>query len=104
MAPQVFEDDYFDYIEDRLRIVSGFYGILKPFDGVVPYRLEMQAKLKTAFCHNVVDQLLIVGDLEPAHNASRPTHPLQPQFVVERIFYCDTLKGKLQECDKNDKK
>lgn len=55
MAPQVFEYDYFAYIEERLRILSGFYGILKPFDGVVPYRLEMQAKLKTAFCHNLYD-------------------------------------------------
>ena len=55
MAPQVFEDDYFDYIENHLRILSGFYGILKPFDGVVPYRLEMLAKLKTAFCHNLYD-------------------------------------------------
>lgn len=55
MAPQVFEDDYFDYIENHLRILSGFYGILKPFDGVVPYRLEMQAKLKTTFCDNLYD-------------------------------------------------
>ena len=55
MAPQVFEYDYFDYIEKHLRILSGFYGILKPFDRVVPYRLEMQAKLKTPFCHNIYD-------------------------------------------------
>lgn len=34
-----------DYIEKYLRILSGFYGVLKPFDGVVPYRLEMQSKL-----------------------------------------------------------
>ncbi len=25
--------------------MSGFYGILKPFDGVTPYRLEMQSRL-----------------------------------------------------------
>lgn len=55
MAPQVFEYDYFDYIENHLRILSGFYGILKPFDGVAAYRLEMQARLKTAFCHNLYD-------------------------------------------------
>ncbi|WP_088226010.1 peroxide stress protein YaaA [Desulfosporosinus sp. FKB] len=55
MAPQVFEYDYFDYIESHLRILSGFYGILKPFDGVVSYRLEMQAKLKTDFCNNLYD-------------------------------------------------
>lgn len=46
MAPSVFSDEEFDYIQKHLRILSGFYGILKPFDGVIPYRLEMQAKLK----------------------------------------------------------
>ena len=46
MSPGVFTDDEYEYIEEHLRILSGFYGILKPFDGVTPYRLEMQAKLK----------------------------------------------------------
>lgn len=46
MAPGVFSTQEFSYIEEHLRILSGFYGILRPFDGVVPYRLEMQAKLK----------------------------------------------------------
>ena len=45
MAPGVFTYDEFDYIQERLRILSGFYGLLRPFDGVRPYRLEMQAKL-----------------------------------------------------------
>ena len=47
MAPGVFTDQQFHYIQEHLRILSGFYGLLKPFDGVTPYRLEMQAKLKT---------------------------------------------------------
>lgn len=46
MAPSVFSDSAYTYIQDNLRILSGFYGILKPFDGVTPYRLEMQAKLQ----------------------------------------------------------
>ena len=46
MAPGVFTDLEFQYVQQHLRILSGFYGILKPFDGVTPYRLEMQAKLK----------------------------------------------------------
>ncbi len=46
MAPAVMEKDSLDYLQEHLRILSGFYGILKPMDGVVPYRLEMQAKLK----------------------------------------------------------
>ena len=45
MAPGVFETGEFDFIQEHLRIVSGFYGLLRPFDGVTPYRLEMQAKL-----------------------------------------------------------
>ena len=46
MAPNVFTSKEYDYIQEHLRILSGFYGVLRPFDGVTPYRLEMQAKLK----------------------------------------------------------
>ena len=45
MGPDVFSDRQFSFISKHLRILSGFYGILAPFDGVWPYRLEMQAKL-----------------------------------------------------------
>ena len=45
MAPGVFTREELDYVTEHLRILSGFYGILRPFDGVTPYRLEMQAKL-----------------------------------------------------------
>ena len=44
MSPLVFSEEALSYVQDHLRILSGFYGIVKPFDGVVPYRLEMQAK------------------------------------------------------------
>lgn len=47
MAPHIFSDAQWDYVSKHLRILSGFYGILKPTDKVIPYRLEMQAKLKT---------------------------------------------------------
>ena len=44
MAPTVLDEEAIAYVQEHLRILSGFYGILKPLDGVVPYRLEMQAK------------------------------------------------------------
>ncbi len=44
MAPSVLEDSAFSYVQEHLRILSAFYGVLKPLDGVTPYRLEMQAK------------------------------------------------------------
>lgn len=46
MAPQVMREEELEYLQEHLRILSGFYGIVKPFDGITPYRLEMQAKLK----------------------------------------------------------
>ena len=48
MAPGVFTTQELEYIQEHLRILSGFYGLLRPFDGVSPYRLEMQAKLSVA--------------------------------------------------------
>ena len=48
MAPAVFGGTESEYVQEHLRILSGFYGVLKPFDGVVPYRLEMQAKASDA--------------------------------------------------------
>ena len=44
MAPAVFEKGQFEYVQANLRILSAFYGVLRPMDGVTPYRLEMQAK------------------------------------------------------------
>lgn len=46
MAPSVFEYGEFDYVQENLRILSAFYGVVKPMDGVALYRLEMQAKAK----------------------------------------------------------
>ncbi len=34
-----------DYLQDKLRILSGLYGILRPLDMILPYRLEMGTKL-----------------------------------------------------------
>ena len=55
MAPGVFSQGALVYVQEHLRILSGFYGVLRPFDGVTSYRLEMQAKLKTTFCRDLYD-------------------------------------------------
>jgi len=36
-----------DWAQDHLRILSGFYGLLRPLDRIQPYRLEMGTRLKT---------------------------------------------------------
>ena len=53
MAPQVFTYENFDYVQGHLYILSGLYGILRPMDGVVPYRLELDAKLQTPVSENL---------------------------------------------------
>lgn len=55
MAPDLFTAPALSYVQTHLRILSGLYGILRPFDGVIPYRLEMQAPLQTAQTHNLYD-------------------------------------------------
>jgi cytoplasmic iron level regulating protein YaaA (DUF328/UPF0246 family) len=45
LAPQVMTERELLWLSSHLRILSGMYGTLRPFDGVVPYRLEMQARL-----------------------------------------------------------
>lgn len=45
LAPSIMSEDALEYIEKHLRILSGFYGVLKPFDGIREYRLEMQQTL-----------------------------------------------------------
>jgi cytoplasmic iron level regulating protein YaaA (DUF328/UPF0246 family) len=37
-----------DYLQRRLRILSGLYGVLRPLDRMHPYRLEMGTKLANA--------------------------------------------------------
>ncbi|MDO5037340.1 MAG: peroxide stress protein YaaA [Tissierellia bacterium] len=55
MAPGVLEGEDLAYIQDHVRILSGFYGVLRPFDGVRPYRLEMQARLRLGQAQDLYD-------------------------------------------------
>lgn len=43
------------YANQHLRILSGLYGILKPLDGIYPYRLEMGYKLPNKTYKNLYD-------------------------------------------------
>lgn len=55
MAPGVFTAPALAYVQENLRILSGFYGILRPFDGIVPYRLEMQSAIQIDHSTNLYD-------------------------------------------------
>lgn len=53
MGSKVFTDDQYAYLQDHLRILSGLYGVLRPFDGITWHRLEMQAKLEVGGADNL---------------------------------------------------
>ena len=45
LEAEALSDEDISYAQDRLRILSGLYGILKPLDLIQPYRLEMGTRL-----------------------------------------------------------
>ncbi|WP_435254633.1 peroxide stress protein YaaA [Tenacibaculum sp. A30] len=46
-------EDKIPALQDKLRILSGLYGLLKPLDLIQPYRLEMGTKLKVGRADNL---------------------------------------------------
>lgn len=53
-ARDLTEDDL-DFAQAHVRILSGFYGLLRPLDRIQPYRLEMGTRLKTRRGGNLYD-------------------------------------------------
>lgn len=49
------EDNALRYLQDHLCILSAFYGVLRPMDGITSYRLEMQSKAAIAHSTNLYD-------------------------------------------------
>lgn len=47
-----------DFAQHHLRILSGMYGTLRPFDIIKPYRLEMGSKLKEESLYKVWKEIL----------------------------------------------
>ncbi|MDC7225695.1 MAG: YaaA family protein [Spirochaetales bacterium] len=72
------EDEQLLFAENRLRILSGLYGVLKPFDGIKAYRLEM----KTPLCLNNGEKLStfwrprITAALASEKDLSNPDEPI----------------------------
>ena len=122
MGSTVFETAQYEYIQQHLRILSGFYGVLKPMDGVVPYRLEMQAKIDMDGYHDlysfwgdsiyreVVDDSHIIINLASAEYSKCVEKYLQPEDkyitfvfgeldnedkVVQKGVYCKMARGEM---------
>ncbi len=53
LSAESLEEKSLAYLQENLRILSGFYGVVKPMDGIVPYRLEMAATLSVNGCKDL---------------------------------------------------
>ena len=107
MAPAVFEHEMLAYIEEHLRILSGFYGVLRPMDGIVPYRLEMQAKAKIrdsndlyAFWQDklyreVIDESHTIINLASKEYSKCIEKYLQPKDVFITCVFAELSDGKV---------
>lgn len=97
MAPAVFSEDALNYVQNHLRIVSGFYGVVKPLEGVTPYRLEMQAKLAVGDSVNLYDfwgrsiyEEVLDGDRTILNLASKEYAKIVEKYLTgeERFVTC----------------
>lgn len=109
MAPDVFSDKGLAYVQRNLRILSGFYGLLRPFDGIVPYRLGMGDKTAVEngkslyqfwgsqlhdelYCHNN-----LVIDLASMEYEKAVTPYLQPGERLIKCIFGEMIDGKIKQ-------
>ena len=109
MAPAVFEDGHLDYVQEHLRILSGFYGVLKAMDGVTPYRLEMQAKASfdgykdlyqfwgDRLYQEVRDDSGIIINLASKEYSKCIEKYLQKEDTYITCTFCEMVNGKLAQ-------
>ena len=100
IAPNVLDEEALDYLQKNLRILSGFYGILRAFDGVVPYRLEMQARLACdgyknlyAFWNSLLYDDLTKDDGEVLNLASKEYSKAVDPFVNSGVRFVACVFG-----------
>jgi cytoplasmic iron level regulating protein YaaA (DUF328/UPF0246 family) len=120
-----FRADDLQAAQQRLRILSGLYGVLRPLDLMQPYRLEMSTKLANERGHNLyefwgetitnqlradmatagTDVLLNLASNEyfkAVHPANLPGPVIQPVFQDEKngrykviSFYAKKARGRM---------
>lgn len=109
MMPVVFTSLAMDYVREHLRILSGFYGVLSPFDGVTPYRLEIQAALSVGGSGNlyefwgdrlyraVLDEDRTILNLASKEYSKAVEKYLQPEDRLITIVFGELAGGRVKQ-------
>lgn len=94
LAANVLDQGSLDYLQEHLYIVSALYGLLRPFDGIIPYRLEMQSKLSIDTSNSMysfwADNLA---------NTIKKRHPAEPILNLASAEYTKSLQPYLKATD-----
>ena len=107
IQPEDFTAEDFRAADERLRIISGLYGVLRPTDGIMPYRLEMQYPLpipeKTLYCYwgsriyeNLFASRRPVINLASGEYAKTVERYLRPGDRMIECRFCRWKNGKLK--------
>lgn len=109
MAPDVFSQQGLDYVQAHLRILSGFYGLLRPFDGIVPYRLGMGDSLSVAgqpnlyrfwgdrLCRELYRNNDLVIDLASVEYEKAITPYLTADNRLVKCIFGEEINGKIKQ-------
>lgn len=101
------EDNALRYLQDHLCILSAFYGVLRPMDGITSYRLEMQSKAAIVHSANlydywkediyraVKDESGIIVNLASKEYSKCVENYLMSQDIYVTISFYELVHGKL---------
>ena len=93
-------EQHIEFAQNHLRMLSGLYGLLRPLDLMMPYRLEMGTKLQNPRGHNLYqfwgDRItsLINDDLEQANSELLVNIASDEYYksVIERKIKAEIIK------------
>ena len=107
MASKMMEGGDYDYLQENLRILSGFYGCLRPLDGIFPYRLEMESPLCVQGMQNlydfwsrsiyqqVMDESRVVVNLASKEYSKVVSQYLQPEDRFVTVVFGELVANKM---------
>lgn len=88
-----FSKEDLDYAQDHIRILSGLYGVLRPYDLIQPYRLEMKTRLKNPMGDNLYQ--FWGNSITESINSAFKRHPDNSLINLASNEYFKAVKPKL---------
>lgn len=104
-----FSENEINYLNEHVRIISALYGVLKPYDGIQPYRLDFTMKLNNInlnrFWGNKILTYFKKEDFILDCASQEFSHFLKPlKEKVHRIEFIDNVDGQDKIISYNAKK